>query len=119
MKRYALASSLLAVLMLSGCAQPKVQPLYGWHSYEAQIDAWFRQTATSPDAQLQRLQDDLEKMQAAGQRPPPGFWAHMGLLHGQLGDPVSFRAALEAEKAAFPESTPYMTFLLRHFKDRE
>jgi len=119
MKQYALASSLLAVLVLSGCAQPKVQSLYGWYGYEAQIDAWFRQTTLSPDVQLQRMQQDLEKIHAAGQKPPPGFRAHLGLLYGHLGDPVSFRSELEAEMAAFPEGTPYMNFLLRNFKDRK
>lgn len=115
MKYILLTSGLLAVLALTGCAQPKNPPLYGWYGYQTQLDNWFKQDVESPDIQLQKMRQDLEKMKAANQLPPPGFRAHMGLLHGQLGDPVSLKRALEAEKAAFPESSAYMDFLLRHF----
>jgi hypothetical protein len=116
MKHVYLAATLVAALVLSGCAQNKVPPLYGWYGYEAQLNNWFKQTVESPDAQLQKMKDDLLKMQSAGQRPPPGYRAHMGLLYGELGDPASLRLELEAEKAAFPESAAYMDFLLRNFK---
>jgi len=116
MKNFFIASSIVAVLALTGCAQPQTPPLYGWHGYETQLDNWFRQDVESPDVQLQKMKQDLEKMKASNQRPPPGFRAHMGLLHGHLGDPVSLKLELEAEKAAFPESATYMDFLLRNFK---
>lgn len=116
MKRLAITMAAVAALALGGCAQNKVPPLYGWYSYETQLDNWYRQNTDSPDVQLKKMQADLEKIRAAGEKAPPGFRAHLGLLHGHLGDPLSFRRELEAEKAAFPESAGYMDFLLRNFK---
>lgn len=116
MNRFFFTGSLLAAVLLVGCAQPKTPPLYGWLGYETHLDNWFRQDVESAHTQLQKMKQDLAKMQAAGQKPPPGFRAHMGLLHGHLGDPVSLKLELEAEKTAFPESTAYMDFLLRNFK---
>lgn len=116
MKPFVLTCGLLAALALTGCAQNQHPSLYGWYGYETQLDHWFRQDVESPEMQLQKMKQDLETMRAAKQNPPPGFRAHMGLLYGYLGDPVSFKLALEAEKEAFPESAPYMDFLLRHFK---
>jgi hypothetical protein len=116
MKRFVLTLATVATLALGGCAQNKVPPLYGWYSYQTQLDNWYRQNVDSPDVQLKKMQADLGKIQAANENPPPGFRAHMGLLHGHLGDLVSLQRELEAEKAAFPESAGYMDFLLRNFK---
>lgn len=117
MRRIPLLIAASSFALLVGCASaPRPQPLYAWYGYETQLDQWFRQTSTSPDVQLQSMQKDLQRMQSAGQRVPPGFRAHIGLLQGQMGDLVSMRSMLEAEKAAFPESAAYMDFLLRNFK---
>ena len=119
MRRIPLMIAASSLALLVGCASaPRPQPLYAWYGYETQLDQWFRQTSTSPDVQLQSMQKDLQRMQSAGQRVPPGFRAHIGLLHGQMGDLVSMRSMLEAEKAAFPESAAYMDFLLRNFKKK-
>lgn len=116
MKRIAITMAAVAALALGGCAQNKAQSLYGWYGYQTQVDNWYRQNVDSPDTQLKKMQADLAKIEAANEKAPPGFRAHMGLLHGHLGDAVSLRRELEAEKAAFPESAAYMDFLLRNFK---
>ncbi|MCH2000092.1 DUF4810 domain-containing protein, partial [Achromobacter xylosoxidans] len=45
---------------------------------------------------------------------PPGFRAHLGMLYLKLGDGAKGLEQLEGEKAAFPESKPFMDFLLRN-----
>ncbi len=109
--------SLIAVALLTGCANTaREAPLYGWRSYEKNLDAYFRADKSSPDEQLKAMQDDQQLIQAEGKALPPGYQAHMGLLYGRKGDLESFRNHVEAEKQQFPESAGFMDFLLRNFK---
>ena len=112
--------ALLALaLSLGGCANLKpAPPLYGWHGFEQNLDTYFRQDRESPDTQAKRMEDDLQKIRAAGQATPPGFMAHLGLLYGKQGDMARFQQHLEAEKQQFPESQAFVDFLLRQFKPK-
>ena len=115
-RRLTLPALLLALLTLGGCATQAPQPLYGWESYEKQIDQHFRQDKTGPDVQVRQLEDDRRKIEAAGQALPPGYLAHMGFLYGKQGDGQRFAEHLQAEKARFPEAGTFVDFLLRNFK---
>ena len=112
--------ALLALaLSLGGCANHKPPPpLYGWHGFEQNLDTYFRQDRESPDTQAKRMEDDLQKIRAAGQATPPGFMAHLGLLYGKQGDMARFQQHLEVEKQQFPESQTFVDFLLRQFKPK-
>lgn len=104
------------ISLLTGCANTKEPPLYGWRGYEKNLDAYFRADKSGADEQLKAMQDDQKVLQAEGKALPPGYQAHMGLLHGRKGDLESFRNQLEAEKQQFPESAGFMDFLMRNFK---
>lgn len=118
-KRTAAKIALLALaLSLGGCANKATPPLYGWHGFEQNLDTYFRQDRESPDTQAKRMEDDLQKIRAAGQATPPGFMAHLGLLYGKQGDMARFQQHLEAEKQQFPESQTFVDFLLRKFKSK-
>ena len=118
--RTAAKVALLALaLSLGGCANHKpAPPLYGWQGFEQNLDTYFRQDRESPDTQAKRMEDDLQKIRAAGQATPPGFMAHLGLLYGKQGDMARFQQHLEAEKQQFPESQAFVDFLLRQFKPK-
>ncbi len=45
---------------------------------------------------------------------PPGFRAHLGMLHLKMGQGTDAVAQFQDEKLAFPESSPFMDFLLRN-----
>jgi len=107
---------LATVLALSGCANKAAPPLYGWNGFEKNLDTYFRGDRESLDTQAKLMEDDLQKMRAAGQATPPGYQAHLGLLHGKQGDLNRFQQHLQAEKAQFPESETFVNFLLRKFK---
>ncbi|MFM2450947.1 MAG: hypothetical protein RIS44_3397, partial [Pseudomonadota bacterium] len=81
-KTLALVATLLA---LAGCANKAPPPLYGWNGYEKNLDTYFRGNRESWDTQSKRMEEDLQKMRAAGQATPPGYQAHLGLLHGKQG----------------------------------
>jgi hypothetical protein len=104
------AMSAAFVLTMAGCAQ-QPRSLYQWGSYQQQVYARFN-SKTTPQEQVQALEADLARIQAAGQAPAPGMRAHLGMLYAEMGQKDSARKMLEAEKAQFPESTRYMDFLL-------
>lgn len=105
-------SALTLVWILGGCAQaPK--SLYMWESFPNQQYQTLLREAASPDAQIQALQAHTEKARAAGAALPPGFRAHLGMLHLATGDASTARQMWQAEKSAFPESGRYMDTLLK------
>jgi hypothetical protein len=102
----------LCTLLLAGCAKPPAT-LYQWDGYQRQVYEYLNGDGKPQAEQLTVLQAQAEKTRAEGRALPPGFRAHLGLLHIQMGSLDEARQLLEAEKLAFPESTPYMDFLLK------
>jgi hypothetical protein len=101
-----------AAVVLTGCAvAPK--PLYHWEGYQRLVYEHLKGGAVAPAEQLATLQAQAEKARALGAALPPGFRAHMAMLRIQLGEVDEAQRLIDAEKAAFPESTPYMDFVLK------
>ena len=116
LKTYGALAMACTLLLLTGCANKAAPALYGWRNYEKNLDAYFRADKSSPEQQLAAMQEDQKAIAAQGKALPPGYQAHMGLLHGRKGDMESLRQHLEAEKQQFPESSDFMDFLMRNFK---
>lgn len=102
----------LSVAVLTACAQPK--GLYSWDSYQPMVHAYLQEEGEDYAAQVQTLEENVESARATDQALPPGFRAHLGLLYLKLGDGAKAVEQWEGEKNAFPESLPFMNFLLRH-----
>lgn len=68
------------------------------------------------EAQITALEEDREEALANGEKLPPGFQAHLGLLYIKVGQHERFQEALNREKQAFPESATYIDGLLSKFK---
>lgn len=116
--RLNVAVMLLVCVTFVGCAT-KPPTLYQWEGYQSNIDAHFRTDKLSPDAQIQLMEADLQKIRASGTVVPPGYQAHLGLLYGQQGNLDKFAQQVQAERKQFPESETFMDFLLRNFKKNE
>lgn len=119
MKTTSLSRGLLALclpcsLVLGGCATQK--NLYNWGSYQPQVYAYFKNDSTSPQTQLNEMEKGLQQASSKGEKVPPGYHAHMGLLYLNTGSPSKAVAAWEREKALFPESTQYINFLMSNMK---
>lgn len=108
-QRLAACAAILGAL--TGCATRAPQ-IYMWESFPPQQYNALLGEGVSPDAQLQVLQGHVEKARGANALLPPGLRAHMGKLHLEKGDAGNARASWLAEKAAFPESAPYMDQLI-------
>lgn len=109
MRKTLTTMAFLASAMLQGCATSNA--LYSWGPYENQVYEHFK--GESPEKQIQILEQHAQAARAKGQKLPPGFSAHLGLLYGKVGRDDAFIAALEEEKANFPESAPYINNLLK------
>lgn len=96
----------------AGCAQP-VAPLYGWDTFPRQQYDTLLSPGAAPVAQIGPMEAHAERASAKGVALPPGFRAHLGLLKLSAGDADAARQLWLAEKAAFPEATPYMDMLLK------
>ena len=100
-----------AVGMLVGCAAKPV-PLYMWESFPHQQYDTLQRAGASPEAQMQAMEQHMEKARAANAALPPGFRAHLGMLELNVGHADRARQLFESEKSAFPESAFYMDKLL-------
>ena len=108
----ALAAAAGALLAAGGCVTP-APTHYAWGSYEELIYAAEARPGTfAPEAQVEQLEKDREAARAAQKPLPPGWHAHLGYLHFQLGHGDLARDELIAEKTQFPEATALVDRLL-------
>jgi hypothetical protein len=113
-----LVMAVAASALLSGCAtSTATPPLYGWGGYQTQVYEYFK-GEKSPQEQIDALEKSLQEIRAKGTRPPPGFHAHLGNLYASVGKEQQAAQELLAEKESFPESSTYMDFLLKNFKQQ-
>ncbi|MBB4843109.1 hypothetical protein HNP55_001628 [Paucibacter oligotrophus] len=100
-------------LGLGGCATaPK--PLYQWSNYQGPVYQYFKDNGASAAEQISLLEAQLQKNKAMGELSPPGLHAHLALLYSKLGNDGAARENLLAERNLFPESAPYIDFLLKN-----
>ncbi|WFQ78374.1 DUF4810 domain-containing protein [Xenorhabdus sp. SF857] len=102
---------LLVAESLVGCVNaPKT--IYEWGNYQSTLYQYYQQDKTGPQEQLQALQKVVEQAKAKDNPVPPGLHAQMGLLYSNIGNIEDAFQQFEIEKNLFPESAPYMDFLL-------
>lgn len=105
----ALAACLAA---MTGCAT-RTPPMYLWQTFpKVQYDTLQQSGNFSPE-HIQSMEAQAERAKASGALLPPGFRAHLGMLKLSSGDSDSARNLWQAEKSAFPESSPYIDQLLK------
>jgi len=100
-----------ASALLAGCV-PARPPLYHWGNFTDQQYAYLKGDK-GPEEEILELEKIREQAKASGQALPPGLQAHLGMLYGVTGRSDLFVANLEAERQQFPESGPYVDFLLK------
>lgn len=104
-----------AAAALSGCVTPP-KTLYYWGDYQPVVYSHFKGDAA--EAQQVKLEQTAHLAQSRGEAVPPGFNAHLGLLYLHTGQLDKAKGAFETEAVLFPESKPYMNFLLSKFATR-
>lgn len=106
---------LISTLALGGCNS--TQSLYHWGGYEEQVYRMYaKPEKATPAQQVEVLEKDMQIAKANGLSVPPGFYAHLGYQHYQMGDTNRARSYFELEKQTFPESTTYVNLMLKKIK---
>ncbi|CAB3658099.1 hypothetical protein AKG08_04975 [Achromobacter piechaudii] len=99
--------------LLSACVQ-QPKPMYSWQAYQPSVYAYLKEDGSDSAVQAQALEKNIETARAANVELPPGFRAHLGMLYLKMGDGDKGVEQLQGEKVAFPESAPFMDFLMRN-----
>lgn len=115
MKGAALSLAATGILLTGCAANNATPPLYQWDGYQPEVYEYFK-AQTAPQEQIDSLEKSLQQIRAKGNRPPPGFHAHLGMLYASVGKDQQAVQEFEAEKQSFPESSTYMDFLLKKSK---
>lgn len=115
-KKLAAGFALGLALTLAGCANHQQKSLYGWGNYQDQLYAHFKTEGNDNAAEIAALEENLQKMRANNEAVPPGYHAHLGMLYASIGKEDQVVQELQTEKALFPESAPYMDFLMQNYK---
>ena len=109
LRRLVAASTLLTLV---GCVTRPV-PLYTWENFPRQQYEMLLREGASPLDQIAAMNAHAEKAKANNSRLPPGFRAHLGMLHLNVGNVGAARDFWIAEKLAFPESALYIDTLVK------
>lgn len=107
-------AALVLVAALTGCST-KPQSLYSWNDYPEHVYAYLKHEA-SPEEQVLAMESGIQKTNAAQRVLPPGYYAHLGLMYMNVGRTDQALNAWEHEKRVFPESAPYIDYLINNLK---
>lgn len=107
-------AALALVAALTGCAATQA-PLYSWNGYKDHVYSYLKSEA-SPEEQILAMEKAIQQTSARQQTLPPGFYAHLGLMYLNTGRTDQALNAWNHEKQAFPESTPYIDYLINNMK---
>jgi len=105
--------AVVLVLLLGACANTGKRSLYHWGGFPDVSYSWLKDNAADDSDSLAVMEKDLQTAIANDHDLPPGFHAHLGLLYLKAGQTDQAISHWEAEKTAFPESSPFMDFQLQ------
>ena len=115
MRECALFVIVAAGFLLAGCATQK--PMYYWGRYEDLVYEMYREPGkATPEAQIAKLGEDMQRAEANGQKVPPGVRAHLGYMYYVQGNLDSAANEFEEEKRTYPEATVFVDGLLRRMR---
>src|SRR5690606_24266299 len=106
--------TVVAIFLLSGCGnEPK--PMYYWSDYQGKMYSYLKDGGEDAEKRIAEMEKLAEESKAKNLPLAPGFNAHLGLLNLKAGHDEKFRFYLEEEKRLFPESSSYISFLLKKY----
>ena len=100
-----------ASLVLAACGSSN-REMYNWGN-GAYADSMYQTMLHEgdPQEQIQKLESLSQQGKAA-----PGLYAQLGLLYSEVGDSGKAASAFNKEAELYPESKPYMQFVLNKGK---
>lgn len=107
-------AALAVVAALTGCATNHPS-LYSWNGYSDHVYRYLKNEA-SPQEQVLAMEKAIQQTSARQQTLPPGFYAHLGLMYMHSGRTDQALNAWAHEKRVFPESAPYIDYLIHNLQ---
>lgn len=107
--------TLATMIMLNACASSSSnQPLYHWDkAYSKSVYNRLNKTG-DVNQEIQQMEKMAQKAYDKQKKMPPGFYAHLGLLHHDAGNMQKMQENLQKEAELYEESRAYMEFLLKN-----
>lgn len=105
-----IVASLVLMLLLVGCESTK--PIYYHGDYNNAVYQYLKNDELSVDQQIQMLITIIEQAENNGLPVLPGVHAHLGLLYFDSGNAALGEQHFDIEKSLFPESVPFLEFLI-------
>ena len=107
--------ALTIALAVVGCATH--QPKYYWGHYEELIyDQYAEPGKATPEYQILKMEEDIQKARGWSLPLPPGFYAHLGYQYLLAGNGDEAKRAFETEKALYPESSKFLNRIAKKVK---
>ena len=106
---------LTVTLLMTACASSSSnKPLYYWDSaYDKSVYHRLNKDGDA-DKEIAQLEKMAQKAYDKQKKMPPGFYAHLGLLHHDAGNMQKMQENLQKEAELYEESRAYMEFLLKN-----
>jgi hypothetical protein len=100
---------------LAGCAG---KGLYQWGGYDEHLYAAYKEPAKAVVLR-QKLQEQVQASEKAGQKVAPGLYAEIGTLYLQAGERQQALGWYQKEQQAWPESRTLMGALIQNLQRLE
>ena len=98
----------IALVVVAGCTTNghyRSTDLYHWGDYEKLLYQMYQEPgAATPEIQVDKLTDVIQRAEARGKAIPPGVYLHLGVMFLALGQTDNAKLAFNEEKTRFPES---------------
>jgi len=105
--------TLLAILFMTGCVQPK--PLYVYGDYNERYYEAKREPSAESDLKLQKsIEKAIQNIDGSSSgRAAPGMYANLGYIYLKGGKTNEAIVSFKKEKASYPESTYFMNRMIK------
>ena len=112
--RLHIATLILTILALTGCAQNK----YNWNGYDKGLYEAYKDPSQIVALQI-KLQETVDALEKEKQVVPPGLYAELGTLYLQEGDIEKAKKYYAKERDTWPESKTLMDVLIKNLDSRK
>lgn len=116
MKKLALLSAVVAIALLTGCANRN--QLYSWGGYDGLLYQQYKDN-TKATVMRTQLETHVEELEKNKQRVAPGIYAEIGTLHLQVNNRIKAIDYYQREATAWPESKGMMNAMIATLSRRD
>lgn len=121
MKKLIFTTTSIAILSgIVASAPLAAETLYSWHGYQEKSYKYLKKNDASSYKNLVKCYESIISSQTLGRRTvPPGIYADYGWILIKNGEIEKGKAMLQKEMELYPESSTFITRILKRFENEE